>query len=187
MPLPRLFAENRNMHTNYEFKARCHDLKELETILLKKDPFFVGEDRQIDTYFIVPQGRLKLREGAIENALIHYQRSDAPGAKQSDVTLCQLSPGTVMKECLSKALGILTVVDKTRKIYFVDNVKFHFDQVAGLGTFVEVEAIDKDGTIGIDELKRQCNTYAALFCIKPEQYIAGSYSDLLLAKKSSTG
>ena len=54
-----------------------------------------------------------------------------------------------------------------------------------LSVFVEVEAIDADGTVGIDKLVEQCNVYAHLFGIAKDHFIAGSYSDLLLAKKSS--
>ena len=174
------------MHVNFEFKAVAHDLAELEKKLSACNPRFVGTDHQVDTYFNVPNGRLKLREGNIENALIHYTRHNTAGAKQSDVTLYTHTPGEGLKDALSRALGIKVVVDKKRRIYFVDNVKFHFDEVAGLGTFVEVEAIDADGSIGLEKLKEQCNGYAQLFGITKDEFRAGSYSDMLLAKKSST-
>jgi adenylate cyclase class IV len=61
-------------------------------------------------------------------------------------------------------------------------VKFHFDVVEGLGTFVEVEAIDSDGTIGVEKLQQQCNHYANFFNIAPLDYIAYSYSDMLMEK-----
>ena len=174
------------MHTNFEFKARSADIKRLEMILLTKDPRFAGEDHQIDTYFNVQHGRLKLREGVIENALIHYQRDNAAGAKQSDVTLYQHQPDSHLKDCLTKSIGVKVIIDKKRRIYFIDNVKFHFDEVKELGFFVEVEAIDKDGSIGVPKLKEQCNVYAHLFGIETSDFIAESYSDMLLAKKSST-
>ncbi|HWJ92644.1 MAG TPA: class IV adenylate cyclase [Flavisolibacter sp.] len=174
------------MHINYEFKARREVTDELEAMLQPFHPRFAGTDHQVDTYFNVPNGRLKLREGNIEHALIYYERHDAAAARQSDVTLYHPAPNPALKQVLEKSLGIKVVVDKTRKIYFIDNVKFHFDDVKDLGRFVEVEAIDKDGTIGIENLKEQCNVYAHLFRLTKEAYIAGSYSDLLLAKKSST-
>lgn len=173
------------MHINYEFKARCNDLQTLEMKLKELDPLFIGIDHQVDTYFVVTNGRLKLREANIENSLIHYNRTNTANAKQSDVTLYQHQPDRNLKEALTKALGIKTVVDKKRKIYFVDNVKFHFDEVSELGSFVEVEAIDKDGSIGIEKLKEQCNYYIQLFGVSKDQFIAESYSDLLV-KKSST-
>jgi predicted adenylyl cyclase CyaB len=167
---------------NIEFKAKTNKLSELETLLLQHDPKFIGEDHQIDTYFNVVSGRLKLREGNIENALIHYEREDYAGAKSSHVLLYQHQPDKTLKEILIKTLGIKAVVDKKRKIYFINNVKFHFDTVEGLGTFVEVEAIDKEGSIGKEKLQKQCDEYAALFGIDDKDYCSVSYSDMILQK-----
>src|SRR5690348_9327620 len=105
------------MHINFEFKARANDINKLEALLLKQQPLFVGEDRQIDTYFNVGNGRLKLREGNIENALIHYERTNTAAAKQSNILLYQHQPDKLLKEILAKALGIKTIVDKKRRIY----------------------------------------------------------------------
>jgi adenylate cyclase, class 2 len=165
---------------NIEFKASTNKLAALEELLNQHNPLFTGEDQQVDTYFNVAAGRLKLREGNIENALIHYEREDYAGAKASHVLLYHHKPDKALKDILIKTLGIKAVVDKRRKIYFIDNVKFHFDTVAGLGTFVEVEAIDKDGRIGKEKLQAQCNHYAALFGIRAEDYCPASYSDMIL-------
>jgi adenylate cyclase, class 2 len=166
---------------NFEFKAKADKLAELEYRLQKFHPVFKGEDHQIDTYFNVSNGRLKLREGNIENALIHYEREDAAEAKQSTILLYQHQPNHALKEILIKTLGIKTIVDKIRRIYFIDNVKFHFDVVNGLGSFVEVEAIDKTGEVGLLKLKEQCSFYANLFDIQANNYIANSYSDMVPA------
>jgi len=173
------------MHINYEFKARCNT-EQLESMLQKLNPLFVGTDYQLDTYFNVPNGRLKLREGSIENALIHYHRTNTKEAKQSNVILYQHQREEKLKQILSKALGVMIVVEKIRKIYFIDNVKFHFDEVNGLGSYIEVEAIDKDGTIGIEKLKHQVDYYIQLFGVAKDQLIAESYSDLLVKKSSTT-
>jgi predicted adenylyl cyclase CyaB len=165
---------------NIEFKAKTNKLTEQEDLLQRQNPLFIGEDHQVDTYFNVPVGRLKLREGNIENALIHYERENTAGAKSSHVLLYQHQPDKILKEILIKSLGIKAVVDKKRKIYFINNVKFHFDTVMGLGTFVEVEAIDKDGSIGKEKLQAQCDEYAALFGIAAEDFCALSYSDMVL-------
>ena len=55
-------------HTNIEIKARCNDLEAIQKILTSGNAEFKGTDRQIDSYFKVNSGRLKLREGNIENA-----------------------------------------------------------------------------------------------------------------------
>lgn len=167
------------MIINYEFKARVDKPDDFEKKLLYLHPVFKGEDHQKDTYFKVKAGRLKLREGNIENSLIHYEREDRSGAKQSSVILYKHDPDPALKDILIKTLGIRVVVEKSRRIYFIDNVKFHFDKVKDLGSFIEVEAIDDDGTIGIDKLKEQCNRYAAFFGLKDADYIDRSYSDMI--------
>jgi predicted adenylyl cyclase CyaB len=167
---------------NFEFKAKVSSLNGLEKKLLTLNPKYIGEDNQVDTYFNVKAGRLKLREGNIENSLIYYERINSPGAKQSDILLYHHTPDKAIKDILIKLHGVKVVVDKKRKIYFIDNVKFHFDLVIGLGTFIEVEAIDTDGNICIEKLKEQCDFYSAFFNISASDYIAFSYSDLILEK-----
>jgi predicted adenylyl cyclase CyaB len=87
-----------------------------------------------------------------------------------------------LEEVLTSSLGVKVVVDKLRDIYFIDNVKFHLDEVDGLGRFVEVEAIDKDSTIGRPKLVEQCAHYRDLLGVKDSDLVAKSYSDLLLAQ-----
>ena len=169
-------------HLNFEFKASTNKLLELEDKLIGLKPFFKGEDHQCDTYFIVPKGRLKLREGNIENSLIYYERENTSGSKQSHILLYRHEPNTTLKEILTTTHGIKIIVNKSRRIYFIDNVKFHFDTVAGLGTFIEVEAIDADGHLGLEKIKAQCAHYAAFFDVQPQDYIAVSYSDMMLDK-----
>ncbi|MCU0644986.1 MAG: class IV adenylate cyclase [bacterium] len=167
---------------NIEIKARCSDPGMIKNILKQRNTIFKGEDHQIDTYFNCRHGRLKLREGNIEHHLIHYHREDEIGPKKSIVTLYQPEPNSSLKQILSDSLGILTIVDKKREIYFIDNIKFHIDQVIGLGSFIEIEAIDSSGTIGEEKLQSQCEEYIKLFQIKPADLIECSYSDLLLQK-----
>ena len=91
------------------------------------------------------------------------------------------APGSALKEILIRSLGILAVVEKRREIYFIDNVKFHLDTVKGLGSFVEIEAIDVGGTIGKEALLAQCQSFLELFRIARDDLVAISYSDLILA------
>lgn len=167
------------MPLNVEIKARCRQQDKIRGILENKKADFKGVDHQVDTYFVVPNGRLKLRQGSIENNLIHYNRPNQSGPKVSKVSLYPCSGDSKqLHQTLSNALGIKVVVDKQREIYFIDNVKFHLDNVKNLGTFVEIEAIDTDGSISIEQLDEQCNYYLELFGISAEDLIHNSYSDL---------
>ncbi len=167
-------------HINIEIKARCRDFTPILERLHERAARFVGEDHQVDTYFKVPHGRLKLRSGPIEQALIHYVRPDSASVRQSDVTRCEAADPAELRSVLTQALGILVVVEKRRRIYFVDNVKVHLDVVHSLGAFVEIEAVGTDETSDPETLRRQCREYLHLFGIDPGDLVASSYSDLLL-------
>jgi predicted adenylyl cyclase CyaB len=166
-------------HLNIEIKARCADPTHIINFLTRRQADFRGEDRQIDTYFHTQSGRLKLREGAIEHSLIYYERPDQKGPKASEIILIRQPPEEI-KALLEKTNGVKVVVDKRRKIYFIENVKFHIDRVEGLGNFVEIEAIDLDGSIGRKKLLEQCNFYLQAFRIPEEDLLTASYSDMLL-------
>jgi adenylate cyclase class 2 len=165
-------------HLNVEIKARCGNQDKIRNILKTLNANFRGIDHQIDTYFNVPVGRLKLREGNIENYLIYYQRENLDGPKESQVILFHNNPRSSLKSILQNALGTLVSVDKTREIYLLDNVKFHLDSVVELGSFIEIEAIDFDGSRGRDALHEQCKKYMSLFEIARDDLISHSYSDL---------
>lgn len=169
-------------HLNIEIKARCPDVDYVRQMLETQQASYIGLDHQVDTYFKVKQGRLKLREGNIERALIYYERPNLAGPKKSIVSLYKISSDSDLKEMLTKSIGVLVVVDKQREIYFIDNVKFHLDSIKGLGDFVEIEAIDQEGTIGEEKLNQQCKDYMNLFKIRDEDLVQLSYSDLLLSK-----
>lgn len=166
-----------------EIKASCIDPNRIESLLIANGAQFIGEDHQVDTYFQVPKGRLKLRGGKVENTLIYYNREENQGIKNSQVNFVKLEPNQVsgLKQLLLAVHSVLVVVDKRRKIFFIDNVKFHIDQVEELGSFVEIEAIgNKEQDFQV--LVTQCNDFQSLLGISDNDCIAASYSDLLLAK-----
>ena len=167
-------------HLNIEIKAKCSDHNKVREILKSKSADFKGVDHQIDTYFKVNSGRLKLREGNIENYLIYYERENKEGPKESKVILYKSEPNSSLKNILINSNGVLVVVDKKREIYFIENIKFHIDIVENLGTFIEIEAIDTDDSIGKDRLQAQCQEYMKLFGISNNDLISNSYSDLIL-------
>jgi adenylate cyclase, class 2 len=170
-------------HLNIEIKARCSNPGYIKEYLKSHNAEFKGTDHQTDTYFSVVNGRLKLREGNIENNLIYYERGNLPGAKESYFRLVKMADPKGLKEMLAKSLGIKIVVEKKREIYFIGNVKFHIDEVAGLGNFAEIEASNLYADISKEKLQEQCEFYKSEFKIKDENLIAVSYSDMLLTAR----
>jgi adenylate cyclase class 2 len=171
-------------HINVEIKALCDNADFVRQVLNDHNAVVKGLDHQIDTYFNCDNGRLKLRQGNIETSLIHYKRDDQSGPKRSNVTMLRtnVDDAKQLKLVLIASNGVKVVVDKKREIFFVDNVKFHVDTVCELGNFVEIEAIDNDGTIGEAKLLEQCQQWLKKLKIEKQQLIENSYSDLLLAK-----
>ncbi len=169
-------------HINIEIKAKSEQNDKIRSILKEQNADFKGTDHQIDTYFKVAHGRLKLRQGNIENSLIFYKRENSRQPKESDVSLYRTKEINELKEVLKNALSELVTVDKQREIYFIGNVKFHLDKVKGLGEFVEIEAIGNSEEER-ESLLAQCKYYLKLFNLKDEDLVSVSYSDLLLENK----
>ena len=173
-------------YLNVEIKARCSDPSFVRNYLVNNGADFKGVDEQTDTYFNVPHGRLKLREGNIENNLIFYNRSNQAGPKSSHFHLVKIEDAKGLKEVLERSSGIKMIVRKRREIYYIGNVKFHIDEVPELGSFVEIEAgnilADKTET----KLSEQCNFYLKEFGINEADLIAESYSDMIMKVNAPT-
>ncbi len=167
---------------NFEFKARLRDEKEVRAALRRLRARYVGTDHQIDTYFPAPEGRLKVREGRIENALIFYRRTTAPRARRASVEMMLLPRRNSVRAILSAAFGTVAAVDKRREIYFVGNVKIHLDRLRGLGKFVEVEALSRSGNL--KKIRRQARNFQKLLGVKAADIVPESYLDLALKRLS---
>lgn len=168
---------------NVEIKAKSNNHEVIRKYLNDRSAEFKGIDHQVDTYFVVPNGRLKLRRGNVENNLIFYNRDNQSGPKQSDIAFSKIAPDSKIREVLDMALGVLVEVDKKKEIYFIENVKFHIDTVEDLGTFMEIEAIDYDGVIGVEKLQEQCSFFMNELHVREEDLLTNSYSDMLLEKR----
>ena len=165
---------------NIELKARCADLKRAADGARSLGATRVGVLRQVDTYFHAPRGRLKLREiNGVERAeLIAYERANEPELRNSDYYVVPVPDPDAMRAALASTLGVRGEVRKTRELWMYHNVRIHLDDVAGLGTFVEFEAVisDADGE-GVSR-ERLARLTEALN-VRDTDRIAVSYSDLL--------
>jgi len=160
-----------------ELKARAEDLQKIRRKLINMGAKHVGTYHQIDTYFEVPTGRLKLREtsGKKEAELIYYEREDKPEPKRSNVYIIKIPNSMNLKNILKKILKATIKVDKIREIYQYKGTQIHLDEVKGLGTFIEFERrihdLNKDQE-AVNNLKKELN-------ITDDHLESLSYSDLL--------
>lgn len=165
-------------YADFSIKARCANLEEIEKRLNELGARFAGEDNQTDTYFRVPTGKMKLRDGNIENLLTHYLREEQAGKMKTTVFLYERNPTDDVKRKYTGSLEVIGKVVKRRKIFFIDNVKFHVDRFEDGGKFIEIEAIDRDGTLGIDTISTQAGYYKKLFSIADSDILKDSYIDM---------
>jgi adenylate cyclase class 2 len=164
---------------NVELKAKTSTPENAKKILDDLGARYVGCDNQLDTYFNTPSGRLKLREGNIENSLIHYNRQNSKDAKLSNIAYSKITNSLDIKHVLTSSLGILIEVRKERHIYFIDHVKFHIDYLDSLGTFLEIEVIDEFDEYSVDEMNSLCKEYQTILSISDDDLLTHSYSDML--------
>lgn len=163
---------------NIEIKARCPDPDAIRRWLAQRGVKPAARLHQIDTYFVVPHDRLKLREIAGEPAqLIQYHRPDARAARTSDYVIAPVPEPGPLKEALARALGIRTVVEKQRELYLWGQTRIHLDEVAGLGAFLELETVITDQPQ--EEAERECREVQEALGIGEEDLVAGSYGEMM--------
>jgi homotetrameric cytidine deaminase len=136
--------------------------------------------RQRDTYFAVSRGRLKLREEDPGGAtLIAYDRPDAAAERVSDYRLVPVAEPEALRDALAAANGVAVVVVKRRRLLLWETVRIHLDEVRGLGSFLELEAVAAPGSDLTRERAQVAHLRAALE-IRDEALVEGSYADALL-------
>lgn len=172
---------------NIEIKARLDDLEAAGAIAESLGARYMGSDRQVDTYFRVPRGRLKLRESLFAGEqLIPYDRPDLPGPKRADYEVLPAPRGGRTKEILSRLLGVEVVVEKVRRLWVLDDTRIHLDTVKGLGDFLEFEAVYSHGDSGAERLARlEVDRLLAAFGVAEAALVSRSYRDLLLEEGSA--
>lgn len=164
---------------NLELKAVLADLGKARDLIIPLGVTSVGMEKQTDTFFPVPCGRLKLREIEGKQAvLIWYDRPDGVEARVSKYLLAPIHEPALVKTALASGLGVRGEVRKVREIFLWHNVRIHLDEVSGLGAFIEFEAVlspEDDERTAHDRLDHLCQ----LLNIRRKDHLATSYADLL--------
>lgn len=141
------------MPRNIEIKARL-DTPELAAAVRARALALATEPPQRlvqdDCFFALPagRGRLKLRceggsegEGEGSAELIHYLRADEAGERASDYVRVPQPDPEACREALTRALGLVGRVRKTRWLCRVGRTRIHLDEVEGLGPCLELEVV----------------------------------------------
>jgi predicted adenylyl cyclase CyaB len=167
------------MPTNVEIKARAADFVKQQAIaesLAAGGPELIV---QRDTFFYVPHGRLKLREFAHGSGeLIQYTRVDQTTAKISTYTRVETAAPDLLRQTLAAALGVRGEIRKRRWLYLVGQTRIHFDEVQGLGRFIELEVVLHAGQ-SVAEGQHIADALMVELGITNEDLIEQAYIDLL--------
>jgi predicted adenylyl cyclase CyaB len=171
------------MPLNLEIKVRCSDLSEAEITAKSIPAIFSGVLYQTDTYFLLPKGRLKLRELRGSPAqLIYYFRGEEDIKRFSNYDIHFSEAPDSLKIVLNKALGIRSVVTKKRTLYLYGETRIHLDEVEELGNFIEFEVpvIESD-----ENAQSTLDFLIERFGLANEPFFKNSYVDLLEQAKSA--
>ncbi len=169
------------MPSNIEIKARARNFDEIRRRAegLSHEP--VETIPQEDIFFHTPRGRLKLRILSEDRAqLIYYTRPDQEGPKRSDYHISYTSDPANLKRVLELAYGIRGVVRKTRFLYLIGQTRVHLDDVEGLGQFMELEVVMREGQNDLEGQSIAEELMTSLG-VEPRDLLEGAYMDLLEA------
>jgi predicted adenylyl cyclase CyaB len=173
---------------NIEIKVRVTDRLQMMRSIRKLGGKKVGVLRQTDTYFDVPNGRLKLREETSRETadLIFYSRPNSKISRLSEYDIQNISKVDTkkMKSILMKALSVRVIVKKVRILYLFRHTRIHLDSVTGLGDFLELETVVSG--LKMSDAKKEHETVIQMLGLALCDKIPVSYSDLLLASRKKT-
>jgi homotetrameric cytidine deaminase len=165
---------------NVELKARDPDPARTLALALEAGAEDLGEIAQRDTYFSGARERLKLREQEPgESELIAYGRPNETQARVSEYRRVPVSDAGALREALDASLGTLVVVDKRRRLLLWEGVRIHLDEVDGLGSFLELEAVAPEGS-DLSAERAKVERLRGELGVDDGNLVATGYSDLLL-------
>jgi predicted adenylyl cyclase CyaB len=165
---------------NLEFKARLEDGKAVLAKARSIGAELWGDMRQTDTYFDVGRGRLKLRDmPGFQAQLVYYERDEESDSRPSEYFVTPMADPVGALELLGHALGVRAVVHKKRTLVLLDTTRIHFDNVEGLGQFLEIEV----PAAGDEQAARErLDSLITGLGYTWEDCIRSSYVDLLVRK-----
>jgi predicted adenylyl cyclase CyaB len=172
---------------NIEIKTPAPDREAVLRALEALGAAAVWIRRQRDIFFHVPAGYLKLRRVEGEpGELIAYTREPGTEPRPSDYEIATVADPEAVESALTRALGVLGVVEKTRRLYTWRHTRIHLDTVSGLGEFLELEAVARE--ISLEEARGEAETVISCLGLDRGAFLDRPYLELLLeGRRGSEG
>lgn len=167
---------------NIEIKTPSPDPESLDRGLAALGADAVWTRRQRDVFFHVPSGYLKLRRVEAEpGELIAYTRAAGTEPRPSDYEIAVVPEPERVEAALTRALGVLGVVEKTRRLYTWRHTRIHLDRVTGLGDFLELEAVARE--ITLEAARAEAEAVIEALQLDRSAFLDRPYLEMLLAAR----
>ena len=167
------------MPKNIEIKLKLDDPEKTRQRIEAVADGPAKERIQRDVFFKTEGGRLKLRLFPNRPAeLIAYHRPDGTTPRASDYSRVIVEDAEGLIHALQGTVGLRGEVRKRRLLYRQGRTRIHFDQVEGLGFYLELE-VEMDASM--DDAQGQTIAEAILkqLDLQDAERIGVAYIDLL--------
>ena len=175
------------MARNVEIKAVMRDRPRVEAWAKNRSEASPETIVQEDVFFRCEGARLKLRIlGPKCGELIRYERANSATVRMSRYEIARTEDPQALCEILTKTVGAVGVVRKTRLLYLVGQTRVHIDRVEGLGDFLELEVVLRPEQ-SEEEGRRIAEGLLGELGIGHEDLLAEAYVDMLAHRGAAGG
>ena len=172
-----------------EIKAKIDNIQEIETFLKDMNAKFIEQIREVDRYYQHPcrdfattDEALRLREKNNEIKLTYKGpklNKISKTREEFEINIDKKSLNTFHKILERIGFTLWGIVEKTRRIYQIEEITISLDQVKKLGAYIEFEIMVKSNS-DIDQALKKIFALASKIGIKKEDYIRKSYLELVM-------
>ncbi|MGC9779067.1 MAG: class IV adenylate cyclase [Candidatus Heimdallarchaeota archaeon] len=180
------------MPIEVEVKLKIADLNELEMKLVEKGAILEEIVNQRDQYFNHPSKdfsetdeALRIREDGDRIFLTYKGPKFDPKSKTRIEIDLKVENAQQLSNLLEKLnFEKVAIVSKERRIYLLDGMHFCLDNVASIGTYLEVEKIISDKSF-FEKTRKEIFRALKALKLDPKKNIRKSYLELLLEKSDT--
>ena len=168
---------------NLEIKARIFDVESKRKLIEAIGGKVYSVQEETDTYFNTKKGTsFKVKEISGKSSLLYYQFD--PLKKISNFkTFENFNDSDSLIEVLKDILGVKSVISKKKTIYRYKNINIVFNEVVGLGVFVELQVASKNNIEDMDKDKEAISDLGKILGIKQEDIETHGYGDIICKVK----
>ena len=164
---------------NLEIKLRVDSFEKIKE---KLSSYYSDTLKQKDTYYVVNNGRLKLRqENERAGYFIRYYRDNLLSEKTSKYYTYDVPNVEEFNLIFDTSMQIEVIIEKERTLYLYKNARIHLDKIVGIpnSLYVEIEVVIK--TEEDDENSHKLmEELLTIMNLKDNEVVALGYREIVL-------